>query len=428
LQAAIEEFEEAKEAMRAANEELLSMNEELRSAAEELETSKEELQSMNEELVTVNQENRNKMEELNQLNSDLQNFLTATHIATLFLDRHLRIKRFTPKIGQLFNILPSDRGRPLAHLTHRLGYTNLVEDAAQVLKTLSPINQEIRSEGGEWHLTQLLPYRTVDDRIDGVVITFVDITPIKQAEEVLRQSEQQLQTLNTDLEERVNQRTAEVRRLASEVLVVEQKTMQRISQLLHDDLQQIIFSTQVQMTLLGRELADEGGERMQQVQDVTDTLNKALQVTRQVAFNLAPPVLQNQDFGDSLHWLTVYMKERYDLEVETEMASELGDLPEEVRIYLFQSIRELLFNVMKHAQTHRAAVKLFEEDGHLRVVVSDKGQGFDTAAFMANELSPSNGLGLSSMRGRMQLFGGDLYIKSQPGQGTEVTMMLRTEG
>jgi two-component system CheB/CheR fusion protein len=144
LQKLIEEFEAGQEEMWASNEELQSTNEELRSTMEELETSKEELQSMNEELQTVNQENKHKVEELSQLSGDLQNLLTATDIATLFLDRNLRILRFTPRVGQLFNIRPVDRGRPLADLTHRLGYEGLLRDASAVLETLVPIENEVR--------------------------------------------------------------------------------------------------------------------------------------------------------------------------------------------------------------------------------------------------------------------------------------------
>jgi two-component system CheB/CheR fusion protein len=180
LQATVEQYEISKEEMRAANEELQSMNEELRSTAEELETSKEELQSINEELLTVNQENKSKIDELSQLTSDLQNLLASTDIATLFLDRELNIKRFTPRIGEVFNVLVSDRGRPLAHITHKLLYPNLLDNVRAVLHTLVPVEQEIRSEGNRWYAMRILPYRTVDDRIDGIVITLVDITQHRQ--------------------------------------------------------------------------------------------------------------------------------------------------------------------------------------------------------------------------------------------------------
>jgi two-component system CheB/CheR fusion protein len=185
LQAIIEEYETSQEEMRAANEEMQSTNEELRSTLEELETSKEELQSMNEELQTVNQENRHKVEELAQLSGDLQNFLTATDIATLFLDRGLRIMRFTPKVGVLFNVRTTDRGRPLSDLTHRLGYADLAADAEQVLQALVPLEREVQDEAGRWYLTRLLPYRSSEDRIEGVVITFVEITQRKRTEDAL---------------------------------------------------------------------------------------------------------------------------------------------------------------------------------------------------------------------------------------------------
>jgi two-component system CheB/CheR fusion protein len=177
--------------MRATNEELQSANEELHSTLEELETSKEELQSMNEELVTLNQENRHKVEELAQVTSDLQNLLASMEIATVFLDRELRIMRFTPRLGELFNVWHGDRGRPLSDLTHRLGYQELLSDATQVLERLIPVEREVQSEQGQWYLCRVLPYRA-DDRIDGVVITFVDITRRKEAEDALRESQELL--------------------------------------------------------------------------------------------------------------------------------------------------------------------------------------------------------------------------------------------
>jgi two-component system CheB/CheR fusion protein len=191
MQAVIEEFETSQEEMRASNEELQSANEELRSTLEELETSREELQSVNEELQTLNQENRHKVEELSQLSSDLQNLLQATDVATLFLDRNLRILRYTPRVTEIFNVRHTDRGRPLADLTHRLGYPALIDDARRVLNTLVPSEREVEtSESSSHYLLRLAPYRTVDDHIEGVVITMVDITPLKRTQAALARSEE----------------------------------------------------------------------------------------------------------------------------------------------------------------------------------------------------------------------------------------------
>jgi two-component system CheB/CheR fusion protein len=181
-QTVIEEYESSREEMKASSEEMQSTNEELRSTLEELETSKEELQSINEELQTVNQQNRLKVEELAQLSGDLQNLLTSTDIATLFLDRNSRILRFTPRLGDLFNIRITDRGRPIADLTHRLGYPELGTDAQAVLNRLIPVEREVQDETGRWYLTRVLPYRSTEDRIEGVVITFIDIDARKTAE------------------------------------------------------------------------------------------------------------------------------------------------------------------------------------------------------------------------------------------------------
>ncbi len=167
------------------------MNEELRSASEELETSREELQSLNEELSTVNMELKSRMEEIGHVNGDLQNFMSATHIATVFLDRDLRVMRYTPATVGFFNLIPSDTGRPLADLRFQVDYPELIADAQAVLSSLVPVEREVGKLDGGWFLARLLPYRTTDDRIGGVVLTFVDITERKRAEDTALAAETQ---------------------------------------------------------------------------------------------------------------------------------------------------------------------------------------------------------------------------------------------
>jgi len=186
LRTTIEDYEATQEELQSSNEELQSSNEELRATMEELETSKEELQSINEELQAVNEENRHKVEELAQLSGDLQNLLVATDIAILFLDQQFRIVRFTPKLAELFNVRPADQGRPISDLTHRLGYNDFMEDARTVLERLGTVEREIQDETGRWYLTRVLPYRTPDDRIQGVVVNFIDISDRKRMEEELQ--------------------------------------------------------------------------------------------------------------------------------------------------------------------------------------------------------------------------------------------------
>src|SRR5262245_37992226 len=193
LKANMEEYEAANEELRAANEELQSISEEYRSTAEELETSKEELQSVNEELQTVNNELKLKLEGVSRAHSDLQNLITATDVGTLFLDAGLHIKRFTPRVSDLFNITSSDEGRPITDFTHRLKYARLAEDANRILVELGSLEHEVESETGQWYLMRIRPYRTVHDKIDGVVVTFVDVTARRRAETDLRESETRLQ-------------------------------------------------------------------------------------------------------------------------------------------------------------------------------------------------------------------------------------------
>jgi two-component system CheB/CheR fusion protein len=195
LRDTVEQYEASTEEMKASNEELQAMNEELRSATEELETSREELQSINEELTTVNSEMKSKVDELAHTNSDLQNLMASTSIATVFLDRDLSITRYTPSAVDLFHLIPGDLGRPLAHLKHKLDYPELISDSERVLKTLVPVEREVRDDG-RWYLARLQPYRTVEDHIAGVVLTFVNITDRKQAEQALREQMEEMKRFN----------------------------------------------------------------------------------------------------------------------------------------------------------------------------------------------------------------------------------------
>ncbi len=189
LQSTIEEMESSNEELKAANEEVMSMNEELQSANEELETSKEELQSLNEELNTVNNELREKVDELDAANSDMANLLNCTDIGTVFLDQALRIKRFTPAAVNVFNLIASDLGRPIGDITSKLSDGDLLRDAEHVLRHFRPREKEIQTAGG-WYLRRITPYRTSAKRIEGVVITCVDISQWKRAERALGESEQ----------------------------------------------------------------------------------------------------------------------------------------------------------------------------------------------------------------------------------------------
>jgi two-component system CheB/CheR fusion protein len=188
LRASIEQSSVSNEELKASNEELQAIVEEMRSTGEELETGKEELQSVNEELTTVNGELLSKVEETAKANDDLENLLAGTGIATIFVDREMRIQRYSPSAVDLFNLIGSDIGRPLPDLTHRLIYPQLTADATSSFVDLKLIEKEVQTVEGRWLLARLLPYRTSDDRIDGAVLTLIDITALRQAQHEARES------------------------------------------------------------------------------------------------------------------------------------------------------------------------------------------------------------------------------------------------
>ena len=195
LRQSAEQYEYQTEELKASNEEMQAVNEELRSAAEELETSKEELQSINEELRTVNQELKVKIEEISVTSNNLQNLINSAGVATIFLDRAFCIRLYTPAAQQVFNLIPSDYGRPVSDITHRLEYAQLLADAETVLEKLTPLEREVTTTDQRAFMMRLLPYRTAENRIDGVVITMFDITARKHAEETLLASEQRLRRM-----------------------------------------------------------------------------------------------------------------------------------------------------------------------------------------------------------------------------------------
>ncbi len=212
LQSTIEEYETALEELKSSNEELVSVNEEAQSTNEELEASKEELQSLNEELNTINTELSGKVEELDRANNDLKNLFESTQIATVFLDRKLVIRNFTPAASTFFNLLQADIGRPLTDLSTQVVYPELKRHIAGVFKSGEMIEHQIaRDENGKHYLVRIIPYRDGDSRIEGVVVTFVDVTSLAEAEEHQR-------VLISELNHRVKNMLSVVMSIASHTL------------------------------------------------------------------------------------------------------------------------------------------------------------------------------------------------------------------
>ena len=202
LQSTIDELESANEEMKSSNEEYQSVNEELQSSNEELETSKEEMQSINEELQTINAEMASKNEQLTRLNSDIANLLESTEIATMFLDEHLRLKNFTRGVTDIFHVRETDIGRPITEIVSVFDYADMRKDVKKVLRTLAVVEREVRlADGSMCFALRVRPYRTVDNVISGVVMTFVDVTERQAADDALRASEKQFRALFDAIDE-----------------------------------------------------------------------------------------------------------------------------------------------------------------------------------------------------------------------------------
>ncbi|MBN9662646.1 MAG: PAS domain-containing protein [Acidobacteria bacterium] len=434
-----EEHEIALEEIRAADEELQSTREELRSTMEELETSRQELQSFTQELQAVNRQNRHIVSELGQLSNDLQNLLIATDIATLFLDRNFRILRFTPKLGELFNIRVTDRGRPISDLTHRLGYTNLCGDAETVLSSAAPVERELKDDAGRWYLTRLHPYRDNEDRIDGVVITFVDITDRKDGEQMRLELLARQQSAAS--EKALRKKEGELARVSRTLMVGELATS--IAHEVNQPLAGVITNAQAALRWL------EGGppnltEVRNSLSSVIRDGNRASLVIRRVrefVKNESSPA-EVLNIGEILRETMALLQ--FDLE-QKGVALSL-EIPEELppiqgdRIQLEQVILNLLINAVESmAETEGQPSELsvsVQNGGEEGVVVSirDTGIGMDPKqidrifdSFFTTKKT-GVGMGLSICRSIIEAHGGSIWATSNDGPGLTVQFRLPLDG
>jgi two-component system CheB/CheR fusion protein len=412
LRATVEGLEFSNEELKAANEEVVSINEELQSTNEELQSSKEELQSVNEELNTVNQQLQGKLTELETVNNDLNNLLASSEMATLCLDRDLRIKWFSPAARNVLGLIASDAGRPVSVFGSMLMGDSLIGEARTVLEKLVPVQTEIKGEGDLWFLRRILPYRTDDKRVDGVIITFTDISSGKRAADILLEAGK---ATAVALEQRVEERTKQVRALAFELTRTEEIERQAIARDLHDGLGQLLAVAKLRL----RELKGNGGsaEFERETAEVEQLIGRAESTTRSLAFQLSPAVLYELGLVPALQWLTEDLAKTYGLSVELSDDGAPKPLSQSARAVVFRAIRELLINVVKHAGVQTAHVEMRRVGGQIEVEVSDDGSGFAADRVDAHA---HTGFGLTTVRERLSFIGGNVEISSRPGSGTEV--------
>ncbi|HEX3800527.1 MAG TPA: CheR family methyltransferase [Verrucomicrobiae bacterium] len=436
LRDTVEQYEASTEELKASNEELQAMNEELHSATEELETSREELESVNEELITVNQEMKSSVEDLAHANSDLNNLMASTAIATIFLDRDLHITRFTPAAVDIFKLIPTDAGRPLTDLTHRLDYPALSEDAKQVLARLVPIEREVKEQGGNWFLARLLPYRTAEDRIGGIVLTFVNITERKANEKTLLETKDKLELANRTLEEKISERTVELTDSVEE--------LEAFSYTVAHDMRAPLRAMQGFAALILEEhaaqLDEDARKYLGRIQTSSDRLDRLIRevlnynrMARQEL--LLEPVDLAALVPEILNSYPNLQKPDVEVQVEQPLPVVIGN-----DVALTQIFANLLGNAVKFVRTGvKAKIRIYAEavkiGDSVRFWIEDNGIGIEPANYekifrMFQYLNrpglyEGSGIGLAIVRKAAEKMGGQVGLESVPGQGSRFWIQLK---
>lgn len=290
-----------------------------------------------------------------------------------------------------------------------------VARALRTGESIEPVELRIRRfDGTEGTvLVSAAPIKDRQGRLTGVVGINMDITDRKQAEEALQQ-------MNELLEERVEERSREVRSLVTQLTMSEQAERRRISHILHDDLQQHIYSLIFQLAVLRSSVeAQAQDDALAMIDEIEQALKLSVEITRSLSVDFSPPVLHNEGLVEAVHWLVTQMGRKHKLAVDVQVEDELPLMSADLRVLLFQIIRELLFNVIKHAGVLQAVVSLTRIDGLLCIQVKDRGRGFDVSSLKENSIHSN---GMLQIGRRLALVGGRLEIESYPAQGTSITV------
>jgi two-component system CheB/CheR fusion protein len=408
LQSTIEELETSNEEFKAANEEVTSVNEELQSANEELETSKEELQSLNEEMQTVNHQLEQKVAELESTNNDLDNLLSITEVATILLDRELRIKRFTSATTKLLRVIDSDVGRPISDLAKSFTDDELLSDAQRVLENLTPLATEIQDNSGRSYLRRIVPYRTEANRIEGVVITITDVSDRVERERGLRD-------YSAHLEQDVAKRTAQLEELAHEMADLTEQERQRLGRQLHDTLGQQLTAIGVLAATLKGHHRRVPAEAEAVAEKLDASIEEAKRQIRSLSKGLFPVDVDAQGLRIALEELAKEITSIFRIACQFECDDSVPIEDNFTATQLFLIAREAVQNAARHAKATQLTIKLHDTDG-IWLSVEDNGRG------LPKDVEGGGGMGLRIMRHRSDLIGGTLQVESLDGRGTRVLL------
>lgn len=378
LQAAIEELETSNEELQSANEELLSANEELQS-------TNEELQSLNEELFTVNGEHSRKINELIDLNDDMDNYFRATDISQIFVDRDLIIRKFTPASKKQINLIDSDIGRSIGHISNNIIDDSLIEDLKLVIKDSVYVEKNVETKNHKWYQMKILPYLRQDKIIDGAILTFADITNdlMKAEAETREKLKQQKDILNAVIE------TQEAER-------------KRIGESLHNGLGQVLYTVKLKLESING-TSDPKVKKVSQ--DARALLLDAIQQTRAISSQLMPTILEDYGLESAIN--DIAKKLKGELKIKYCIAGFEKRLNSSIEIAVYRIIQELTNNIIKHAKATSAVIDLNNNNGKVTILVKDNGKGF------VKNKDHIPGIGLSSIKSRVKLLNGQMVIDSR---------------
>lgn len=443
LQSIIEQLESANEELRAANEEVQSSNEELQSTNEEIETAKEELQSTNEELTTVNEELQNRNEELSTANNDLNNLLSSVNIPIVMLDNNLRIRRFTSHAEKLLNLIPTDVGRKLTDININVSVVNFEKLILEVIKTPTTKEIQVKDNLGRWHFMRIRPYITLENKISGVIVAFIDITELRQSLSEIEISKGEIEKLNLTLEKRVKHRTEEIL-IANNNLEAEIKERKRVEESLRVLSKHLVNAQEIERKRLSRELHDsinqilsvvkmklhstenlKNGEKfvLKDVIEARELLEKAISEVRNISKNLRPLALEDFGLKAVLESTMKEFSERRKVKVDVKIDSMKKNISDDIELNIYRIVQESLHNIEKHSKAKNVKLRLSGKKDKLVLQIQDDGKGYNVEKKTNSNLQQQK-YGMIGMRERAESIGGKLNVKSTLGLGTQIELIL----
>jgi two-component system CheB/CheR fusion protein len=416
LQSIIEDQEASQEELQSATEEIQSSNEELQSTNEELETAKEELQSTNEELNTVNEELQNRNLQLARMGNDLVNLLANVNMPIVILGNDLRIHRFTPATERALNLIPSDIGRPIRDINLRIRVPNLEKLLKDVIETLRARAVDVNDEDGRRYSLRVRPFRTEDNRIDGVVMVFVDLEPGKILDDTSFVTHGDVRAVLGPHDLSEPSLTA-----GSALLQAQEEERRRLSHELHDELNQKLVLLELNLETIEKNAEQKSPEFFEGLKSVHNGVSELSEDLRRIAYQLHPSILDDLGLIPALEAYCSEFSGRENIQVRFSHRDVPDHLPSPIGLSLYRVVQESLRNVAKHSGAKRAYVTLTCSRTAIQLTIRDSGSGF-----VLDDVE--TGLGMVGMKERMGYIGGTVEWKTQPGEGTQVIATVPLKG